>query len=140
MNFKSCEYGIGDNSYKMAGKLSGITSLVDAFYNNMDIFSESKKIRAMHSSDLSESRKKLSYFLSGWLGGPKLYSKNYGPINIPSAHKHLSVGAEESEAWLLCMQKAIEKQPYEAAFKMYLIEQLRAPAEKITMACSSQQY
>lgn len=131
MSVRSCEYGVGDNSYTMAGKLSGITKLVDEFYNNMNAFSESEKIRDMHPRDLSESRKKLTYFLSGWLGGPKLYSKNYGSINIPLAHKHLSVGIEESAAWLLCMQKSIDTQPYEETFKVYLMEQLRVPAERI---------
>jgi len=133
MSFRSCEYGIGDNSYTMAGKLSGITKLVDDFYNNMDAFSTSKKIRDMHSSDLSASRKKPSYFLSGWLGGPKLYTEHYGSINIPLAHKHLPIGIEESEAWLFCMQKSVDEQPYEAAFKIYLMEQLRVPAERIRM-------
>jgi len=137
MSAKSCEYGVGDNSYAMAGELSGITKLIDEFYRNMDAFSESKKIRDMHPGDLSESRKKLSYFLSGWLGGPKLYAECYGSINIPLAHKHLSVGIEESEAWLFCMQKAIDKQPYEAAFKIYLMKQLRVPAERIRMASTS---
>ncbi|PCJ46484.1 MAG: globin [Moraxellaceae bacterium] len=131
MSFRSCEYGVGDNSYRMAGELSGITALVNEFYNNMEVFPESKKIRDMHSNDLAESRKKLTYFLSGWLGGPKLYSENYGSINIPSAHRHLSVGVEESDAWLFCMKKAIAKQPYEEPFKLYLIEQLRVPAERI---------
>jgi hemoglobin len=87
----------------------------------------------MHASHLSESRQKLAYFLSGWLGGPRLYSENYVSINIPQAHKHLKVGVEESEAWLLCMHKAIQKQPYEQAFKHYLIEQLRVPAQRIRM-------
>ena len=40
-------------------------------------------------------------------------------------------GIEESEAWLLCMQKAVDLQPYEADFKVYLMEQLRVPAERI---------
>jgi hemoglobin len=133
MNTKSCEYGVGDNSYNMAGKLAGITELVDAFYNNMDAISDAQKIRNMHSTDLYESRKKLCYFLSGWLGGPKLYAQHYGSINIPLAHKHLSIGIEESEAWLLCMQKAVDKQPYEQPFKSYLMEQLRVPANRIKM-------
>ncbi|MEJ6079726.1 group II truncated hemoglobin [Vibrio sp. 1-Bac 57] len=129
------EYGVGDNSYTMAGKLAGISKLVDDFYINMDNFPEAKKVRAMHSSDLFESKKKLAYFLSGWLGGPKLYAENYGSINIPAAHQHLSVGVEESNAWLLCMEKAIDQQPYEAAFKVYLLEQLSIPAARIRMAC-----
>jgi hemoglobin len=83
------------------------------------------------------SLEKSYLFLSGWLGGPKLYAECYGSINIPLAHKHLSVGIEESEAWLFCMQKAIDKQPYEAAFKIYLMKQLRVPAERIRMASTS---
>ncbi|MEH6575817.1 MAG: group II truncated hemoglobin [Amphritea sp.] len=137
MSSKSCEYGVGDNSYKMAGELAGLTKLVDEFYDIMNALPESTNIRDMHPSDLTESRKKLVYFLSGWLGGPKLYSENFGKISIPSAHRHLSVGVEESEAWILCMQKAVENQPYEEPFKIYLIEQLRVPAERIRVACSS---
>jgi len=137
MSLRSCEYGVGDNSYTMAGGLSGITKLVNEFYNNMDVFSRSKKIRRMHANNLSESRKKLAYFLSGWLGGPKLYAESYGSINIPLAHKHLSVGIEESEAWLFCMQEAIEKQPFEEAFKIYLMAQLRIPAQRIRMASAT---
>lgn len=129
----SGEYGVQNYSYLMAGELAGISKLVNEFYYNMSVFSESQKIRSMHSNDLSESGKKLSYFLSGWLGGPKLYAEHYGSINIPLAHKHLSVGVEESEAWLLCMQKAVDNQPYEASFKIYLMEQLRVPAERISL-------
>ncbi|WP_426357614.1 group II truncated hemoglobin [Pseudocolwellia sp. HL-MZ19] len=130
-NNKSCEYGVGDNSYKMAGELAGITQLVDEFYHNMATLTAAKKVRNMHAEDLSLSSKKLAYFLSGWLGGPKLYTEHFGSINIPLAHKHLSVGEDETQAWLLCMQKAVDKQNYEAAFKVYLMEQLRVPAERI---------
>ena len=133
MSFKTCEYGVGSNSYLMAGELLGIIRLVDEFYKKMDELAESKKIRDMHSVDLTESKQKLAYFLSGWLGGPKLYAEHYGSINIPLAHKHLSIGAEESDAWLLCMQEAINTQPYEAAFKTYLMKQLRVPVEKTRM-------
>lgn len=136
MQETSCEYGVGDNSYKMAGELSGITALVDEFYENMSALPEAKKILGMHPDNLSLSRQKLSYFLSGWLGGPKLYSKYFGSINIPFAHKHLSVGVQERDAWLLCMQKAVEVQPYELAFKVYLMAQLAVPAERIRLACS----
>ena len=131
MTIERSEYGIGDNSYQMAGALAGITALVDDFYNNMATFPESKRIRAMHPADLSASRQKLTYFLSGWLGGPKLYSQHYGPINIPQAHKHLAVGPEQRDAWLLCMEKAIAKQNYNDSFKQYLMAQLTIPAERI---------
>jgi len=137
MHNESPKYGVGENSYQAAGGLAGITQLVDDFYQNMDQFSEAKKIRDMHNKDLTISRKKLTYFLSGWLGGPKLYAEHYGGINIPQAHKHLRVGSQERDAWLLCMHKAVEIQPYEESFKVYLMEQLRVPAERIRMVSVS---
>ena len=118
MDKESHKYGVGDNSYRAAGGLAGITQLVDDFYQNMDEFSEATKIRDMHTKDLTISRKKLTYFLSGWLGGPKLYAEHYGGINIPQAHKHLTVGVDERDAWLNCMQKAVDIQPYTESFKI----------------------
>ncbi len=131
------QYGVLDTSYKAAGELAGITKLVNAFYDFMEVLPEAEVIRKMHSDDLSESRRKLSFFLSGWLGGPRLYSEHYGSISIPSAHRHLPVGSAEIEAWILCMQKAVDAQPYDEAFRVYLIEQLRVPAERIRSACSA---
>jgi len=37
---------------------------------------------------------------------------------------------------MLCMKKAVDEQPYEESFKVYLIEQLRVPAERIFSACN----
>lgn len=125
------KYGIEDNSYQAAGGLPGITRLVDAFYANMDSFPQAQEIRQMHGLELTEVRQKLAYFLSGWLGGPRLFSENYGGINIPGFHKKFRVGEAERDAWLLCMEKAIDDQPYESTFKKYLLAQLSIPAERV---------
>ncbi|MGZ8385204.1 MAG: group II truncated hemoglobin [Nitrospira sp.] len=117
--------------YQAAGELSGITRLVDEFYVNMDTLPEAKTIRNMHPEDLTESRKKLTYFLSGWLGGPRLFQQHYGPISIPGAHKRFPIGYEERDAWLLCMQRALTVQPYSDQFKDYLLAALSIPAERV---------
>lgn len=137
MSAEHSNYGVADNSYNAAGGLAGLTRLVNAFYDYMETLPEAKVIRNMHKPDLSESRTKLAYFLSGWLGGPKLYSENFGSIAIPSAHRHLPIGHSEAEAWILCMQKAVAQQPFEEGFKVYLIKQLRVPAERIRLACGA---
>ena len=113
------EYGDGNgvNLYSAAGELAGITSLVDAFYSNMDTFPEARVIRSMHPEDLTESRKKLTYFLCGLLGGPRLYIEHYGGINLPEFHGQFQIGTDERDAWMFCMQHAIAAQPYEASFK-----------------------
>jgi hemoglobin len=124
------EYGVDDKSFIAAGKVEGIHQLVEDFYQQMDAQANAKVIRAMHQDDLSESVDKLTRFLCGWLGGPKLFSDKYGPIRIPKAHSHLDIGYAERDAWLYCMEQAISKQPYEQDFKQYLLAHLAVPAER----------
>lgn len=128
------EDGDGMDAYRAAGELAGITSLVDAFYSNMDTFPEARVIRNMHPDDLTESRKKLTYFLCGVLGGPRLFIEHYGGINLPDFHRQFPIGTGERDAWMFCMQQAIAVQPYEASFKKFLVARLSIPAERIRMA------
>lgn len=127
------EDGPGMDLYRAAGELAGLTSLVDAFYANMDTFPEARVIRNMHPEDLTESRKKLTYFLCGVLGGPRLYIEHYGGVNLPEFHGQFQIGTDERDAWMLCMQHAISVQPYEASFKEYLLARLSIPAERIRL-------
>ncbi len=124
-------YGFSDNSFKAAGEETGIRTLVNNFYRFMDELPEAAVIRAMHKQDLAESRDKLTLFLCGWMGGPKLYHDKYGSINIPRDHSHLVVNEAERDAWLLCMERAIALQNYSPEFGEYLLAQLRIPAERI---------
>jgi hemoglobin len=126
-------YGNDMSPYCAAGELAGITSLVDAFYSNMDTFPEARVIRNMHPEDLTESRKKLTYFLCGVLGGPSLYIEHYGGVNLPDFHRQFPIGTGERDAWMLCMQHAIAVQQYEASFKEYLLARLWIPAERIRL-------
>jgi len=127
---KVSAYGEGDSSFQAAGGEEGLRRLVDGFYDAMEILPEAKRIREMHPKDLTESRDKLARFLCGWLGGPKRYNEKYGSIRIPKAHSHLDIGVEERDAWLRCMEESLKVQPYEADFKVYLIEQLFVPADR----------
>ena len=124
-------YGFSDNSFQAAGGLEGIRQLVDDFYQEMDELKDARVIRDMHRPDLTESRDKLTLFLCGWLGGPRLYHDKYGSINIPKSHMHLPIGEAERDAWLLCMECAIAKQNFAPEFAIYLLNQLRIPAERI---------
>jgi hemoglobin len=133
MHLQMNGYGNGMNLYRAAGELAGITSLVDAFYSNMDGFPEARVIRNMHPEDLTESREKLTFFLCGLLGGPRLYLEHYGGVDLPDFHRQFQIGTDERDAWMFCMQLAISLQPYEASFKEYLLARLRIPAERIRL-------
>ncbi|MEH6347020.1 MAG: hypothetical protein V7785_18135 [Bermanella sp.] len=57
--------------------------------------------------------------------------KKYVHLDLSlSAHSHLDIGSSERDAWLLCMEKALQKQPYEQDFKEYLLKQLSIPDDR----------
>ena len=128
------QYGVGDASYRAAGGIDGLRRLVDDFYRYMDELPEAAEVRALHPASLDSARDKLACFLSGWLGGPRLFAERYGAIGIPSFHARWPIGPAQAEAWLLCMEKAIAEQPYAADFATYLLAQLRVPAQRIVQA------
>ena len=128
-------FGYKDTSFQAAGGVDGIRQLVDDFYDIMSESSETKGILAMHATDLDITRDKLARFLSGWLGGPRLFREKYGAISITGVHGHLDIGETERDAWLACMQQAIARQGYSAEFSIYLLEQLGVPAERIRVFC-----
>jgi hemoglobin len=94
--------------YQMFGEEEGIRRLADAFYDAMDELPQAERIRAMHSANLDSIKEKLFEYLSGWVGGPQLYSDKYGTVCLTDPHKPYPIGPEERDQWLLCMDKALE--------------------------------
>lgn len=130
MTETSKPYGQEDATFQALGGYEGIKHLVDDFYDIMASLDVSKKIFEMHPPNNEESRDKLTRFLCGWTGGPRLFKEKYGPISIPMAHQHLEIGTAEKEAWLTCMAQALAKQDYPQALQEYMILQLGFPAER----------
>jgi hemoglobin len=124
-------FGVADASFQAAGGESGICALVESFYQEMDQLPEARIVREMHGPDLTEVKDKLARFLCGWLGGPRRYNEKYGPIHIPNAHQIFPIGSAERDAWLLCMQRAVEAQPFSPEFKAYFMKVIRVPAERV---------
>ncbi len=131
MTQQTATYGEGDSSYRAAGEYPGIRQLVDHFYDEMESLPQARNILLMHPKDLEESREKLADFLSGWLGGPRVYQQKRGEIRLPMAHKHLAIGPAERDTWLQCMHRALDQMPWQASFKTYLLAQLSIPADRI---------
>ena len=127
-------YGVGDASYHAAGGIDGLQRLVADFYRLMDEQSEATDLRRMHGENLDMARDKLACFLSGWLGGPRLFAEKYGAISIPAFHAQWPIDQRLADSWLSCMAQAIALQPYPPAFADYLLTQLRVPAQRIVQA------
>lgn len=130
------KYGDGDTSYICAGKQAGIEALVNDFYHNMSTLDQARSVRSLYPENLDEAKKRLSYFLCSWLGGPRLYREHFGPINIPKFHSSMHIDDAGSDAWLMCMDKAIQSQGYDTDFCEYLMAAFRVPANRIVGACT----
>ncbi|MBJ19624.1 MAG: group II truncated hemoglobin [bacterium] len=89
------------------GGEAGVRALVDRFYERMDTAPDAAVIRKMHKQDLSEMRERLSLFLCGWLGGPRLHFERYGSLCMRTAHAPFPIDREASDAWKKCMVDAL---------------------------------
>lgn len=95
--------------YETIGGIDKIDELVDRFYDLMALEPIFSELRAMHPQDLSSSREKLKFFLTGWMGGPDIYSPKYGHPMLRARHLPFKIGLMERNQWLACMYKAMEE-------------------------------
>jgi hemoglobin len=85
----------------------GVRKLVDLFYDEMDQNPNFERIRKLHPMHLDHSREKFYLFLSGWLGGPDLYSPQFGHPRLRMRHMPFPISSEDRDQWLLCMVNAL---------------------------------
>lgn len=115
--------------YQALGGEAGVRRLVDRFYDLMDELPEAWGIRKLHPEDLSSSRDKLFWFLSGWLGGPQLYAERFGHPRLRARHLPFPIGEAERDQWLMCMRQALDEQCDDAALKARLWEAIAGLAD-----------
>ena len=94
--------------YELLGGEQGIRDLSDAFYDAMDRRTDAADIRAMHADNLDEIKEKLFEYLSGWLGGPRLYVEKYKTVCLTEPHAPYAIGGKERDEWLRCMDDALD--------------------------------
>lgn len=95
--------------YEQLGGDTGVRALVDRFYDLMDLEPAYTGLRALHPADLSGSRDKLYWFLSGWLGGPDLYQARFGHPRLRARHLPYTIGIAERDQWMACMGQAMQE-------------------------------
>jgi hemoglobin len=90
-------------AYELIGGATKLRELVDRFYDLMELEPEFAGIRAMHPQDISGSRDKLYWFLSGWTGGPDMYVERHGHPRLRARHLPFAIASSERDQWLRCM-------------------------------------
>jgi len=97
--------------YEMIGGEEKLRAIVDRFYDLMELEPRYAQLRAVHGSTLEHAREKLFMFLSGWLGGPPLYTDRFGHPMLRARHLPFAIGTVERDQWMACMGQALAKPP-----------------------------
>jgi hemoglobin len=107
--------------YERIGGETAVRKLCQKFYQLMSETPQTQLIRAMHPDDISSSEEKLFMFLSGWLGGPPLFTQQFGHPRLRARHMPFSIGIEERDQWLYCMAQALKTMDIDELFAQQLM-------------------
>ncbi|CAN7519743.1 group II truncated hemoglobin [Rhizobium sp. LjRoot30] len=113
--------------YEAIGGDATLRALTDRFYMLMDTLPEAARCRAIHPPDLSGSREKFYEYLTGYLGGPPLYTDKRGHPMLRRRHFVAEIGPAERDEWLLCFRQAMD----ETIASEKLREIIWAPVERL---------
>ncbi|PQA79253.1 group II truncated hemoglobin [Rhodoferax sp. TS-BS-61-7] len=97
----------GITPFEWIGGEAVVRSLVDRFYDLMDLEPGYTELRAAHGSSLDKARDHLFWFLCGWLGGPDYFVERFGHPRLRARHMPFKIGILERDQWLACMDQAM---------------------------------
>ncbi len=101
-------------AFELVGGEAAVRTLVDRFYDLMDLEPGYRDLRALHPTTLDGSRDKLFWFLCGWLGGPQHYVDRFGHPMLRARHLPFAIGIRERDQWMACMTQAMREGGMEA--------------------------
>jgi hemoglobin len=102
----------------------GAVELAKRFYDHMD--EHEPALVAVHRRDPSGERvapivrERFTSFLVEWLGGPSSYSEAHGHPRLRMRHGHVPVDVALRDAWLRCMNAALEHPSVDDDVRGYL--------------------
>lgn len=110
--------------YEAIGGEETIWRLVERFYHHMNTLPEAQGIRKMHGPDLSLIKEKLFEYLSGWLGGPRLFEEKYGHPMMRARHLPFKIGKPERDQWMICMVHAFDDTQIQEPYRSEILHSL----------------
>lgn len=117
--------------FERLGGLPAVHRLVEAFYGAMDTRPDARTVRAMHADDLAQAKPVLVVYLAEWLGGPRLYTAERGAPHLRRVHLPFVIDAAARDAWLACMQQALQETCADAELNATLMAAFARTADHI---------
>jgi len=115
--------------FEQLGGETGVRTIVDRFYDLMDLEPQFAGLRALHPQDTTGSRDKLFWFLCGWLGGPDHYVSRFGHPMLRARHLPYAIASSERDQWMACMLLAMEDQAVPAPLAERLAQSFLGTAD-----------
>lgn len=121
-----------DTPYHRLGGEPAVRALVERFYDAMD--THEPELARLHQLDAQgrvsrTARDRFALFLIGWLGGPQTYMAKYGHPRLRMRHAHVPVNRAMRDAWLRCMNRALEDAQGDALTLTYLRQRFAEVAD-----------
>lgn len=96
--------------YQQLGGEGAVRALADRFYDIMLHDPEAADLLALHPQPLDRIRQRFFEFLSGWLGGPPLFTQQYGHPRLRARHLPFRIDIKMRDQWLHCMYQVLDEQ------------------------------
>jgi len=94
--------------YEIIGGKTGAQNLSKRFYDIMEQDEYARPLLELHPQPLERIRIVFFEFLSGWLGGPDLFTEKYGHPMLRKRHLPFLIDEELRNQWIYCMNKALD--------------------------------
>ena len=115
--------------YERLGGEAGVRKLVHRFYELMDELPEAYQVRKLHPDSLAGSEQNLFEYLSGWFGGPTMYTDKKGHPRMRQRHAPYAVTPEAKDEWMLCMKQSLAETVVDEPFRTQLQANFQALAD-----------
>ncbi|WP_059104002.1 globin [Shouchella shacheensis] len=111
--------------YEALGGEAVLSKLVHTFYSHVAVHQD---LHDLFPDDLTETARKQIQFLTQFLGGPALYTEEHGHPRLKARHLPFVITPTQAEAWLSCMERAMDEVGLQGEIRDYMFERLKLTA------------
>jgi len=97
---------MGPTPYESIGGAETLRKLVEAFYRRVKADPD---LAPLFPEDMTQIKEKQYKFLTQFLGGPSLYTDEFGPPRLRMRHLPFPITLKRAKAWLNCMAQAMDE-------------------------------
>lgn len=121
-----------NSPYQAFGSREAVLALVERFYDLME--QTEPTLAALHEVDAAgkisqRNRDRFGLFLLGWLGGPEDYVQQNGHPRLRMRHGRVPIDTAQRDAWLRCMNTALEEAAVPAETRAFLRQRFAEVAD-----------